>query len=420
MPPNDRAVLIHRLADLIEKHNDILAQIEAWNCGKPLPQTTGFEIPHVAKTFRFYADLSVAVRRQEPIAVAGHEARSVLLPYGVCGFIFPWNFPILLLAWAIAPALAAGNTAVIKPASLTPLSSLYFCKLAKEAGIPDGVVNTVTGPGNEVGEAIVSHPDVKRISFTGSTEIGRRLGELAGKHLIPLKLELGGKGVAAVYDDVNVNDVADKVARAVCLNTGQTCCTATRWVVHENIYDQFLKRATDTLKSMKIGHGFDEGTEMGPLVSEKQRETVLGYVERGEKSGAKVLLGTGPLHPKGHENGFYVKPGILTGPPSNVCCLDEIFGPVAYMMPFRNDDELIEMVNSNPYGLANSVWTKDLKRANRIAESLVAGSSWINAHNVFPHGVPYAGVNQSGYGGGVLGPDTFFDYLRKQSVVRPL
>ena len=420
MPVNDRAVILHRLADLITKHQEIIAQIESLDVGKPRGQAAAFDVPHSAQTFRYYADLAVHTRRREPIAVSGFDARTVRVPYGACGFVFPWNFPFLLVGWGVAPALAAGNTVVIKPAEDTPLSTLYFAKLAEEAGVPAGVINVVTGFGETAGAALTRHPGLKRMSFTGSPEVGRLIAEACGRNLVPLKLELGGKGAAVIFDDVNVDAVAESLAAAVTLNAGQVCCTATRWLVHENIRDEFVKKATATLSAMKIGYGANPDTNIGPVVSEKQRSRVLGYLDKGVKAGARLLLEGGRAEVKGHEQGYYVKPALLTGDPGNVCAREEIFGPVAYLMTFNDEDKVVELVNSSPYGLANSVWSSNLDRANRVAENLVAGNSWINAHNVFVHGIPYGGCNLSGCGGGVLGPETLADYLRNQTVARPL
>ena len=420
LPANDRAVILHRLADLVDKNREILAQIESLDVGKPLAQPMGGDVPNVSATLRYYADLSVHTRRREPIAVSGFEARSIRVPYGVCAFIFPWNFPILLVGWGIAPALAAGNTVVIKPAEDTPLSTLYFCKLAEQAGIPKGVINVVTGLGETAGAELSRHPGINRMSFTGSPEVGRMIAEACGRNLVPVKLELGGKGAAVLFDDIDVDATAKALAGAITLNSGQVCCTATRWVVHEKIFDKLVGKAAEVLSGVQIGHGGDPATTMGPVVSEKQRQRVLGYLDKGEKAGAKFLLRGGVATVKGHENGYYVKPALLTGPADNLCAREEIFGPVAYVIPFREEAEAIELVNRSNYGLANSVWSQNLDRANRVAEQMVAGNSWINAHNLFPHGVPYAGCNLSGMGGGVLGPDTLLDYLRPQSIVRPV
>jgi len=420
MPANDRAVLLHRLADLVDANAEVLSQIESLDVGKPLPQAAGFDIPDVAQSLRWYADLSVNVRYRDPIAVSGYEAWQVRLPYGVTALVLPWNFPLLLVGWNLAPSLAAGNTAVIKPAEDTPLSTLYFCKLVEEAGIPAGVVNVVPGYGETAGAALANHPKINRMGFTGSPQVGKLIAAACGANLVPVKCELGGKGAAVVFDDVDPKDTAEKLVAALTLNTGQVCCTATRWVLHEKIADAIVDTAKNLMTAIKIGHGLTPTTEMGPAVSEKQRQRILGYLEKGEAEGAEPLLKGGPAEVTEHPKGFYVKPALLAGGPDNICAREEIFGPVAYVMKFRDEDEGVEMVNRSPYGLANSVWSADIDRANRVAEALVAGSSWINAHNLFPHGVPYAGCNLSGMGGGVMGPDTLFDYLRPQSVVRPL
>lgn len=419
LPPNDRAVYLHRLADLVEKRAAILAEIESRDVGKPLSQALG-DVGNLAATLRYFADLNVHLRRREPIAVRGHDARTVRVPYGVCGFIFPWNFPILLVGWGIAPALAAGNAVVIKPAEDTPLSTLYFCHLVQEAGIPDGVVNVVTGLGETAGAALSQHPGIKRMSFTGSPEVGRLVGEACGRNLVPVKLELGGKGAAVLFDDIDVEATADALAGAITFNAGQVCCTATRWVVQRSIRDRLIERASRTLQSLRIGHGGNPDTQLGPVVSEKQRQRVLRYLDRGRSEGAHVLLNGGPASVPGHEGGYYVKPYLLAGGPDNVACREEIFGPAAFILTFDSESEAVELVNRSNYGLANSVWSRDLDRANRVAEALVAGNSWINAHNLFPHGVPYGGCNLSGMGGGVNSPETLLDYLRPQSVVRPL
>jgi aldehyde dehydrogenase (NAD+) len=420
MPANDRAVILHRLADLINKHQDNLAQIESLDVGKPRAQAAAFDIPHAAQTFRYYADLAVHTRRREPIAVSGFEAHTLRVPYGVCGFIFPWNFPFLLVGWGVAPALAAGNTVVIKPAEDTPLSTLYFAKLAEQAGVPAGVVNVVTGLGSTAGAALAKHPGLKRMSFTGSPEVGRFIAEACGKNLVPTKLELGGKGAAVIFDDVNIDAVAQSLAGAVTLNAGQVCCTATRWLVHESIRDRFIEKAVASMSQVKIGYGADPDTNLGPVVSDKQRNRVLGYLDRGVHDGAKPLLAGGRAEVAAHPQGYYLKPALLTGDPANPCAREEIFGPVAYVMTFRDEAQAIDLVNSSSYGLANSVWSADLPRATRVAERLIAGNSWINAHNLFAQGIPYGGCNLSGCGGGVLGPETLADYLRPQSIVRPL
>jgi aldehyde dehydrogenase (NAD+) len=418
--PNERAALLHRFADTLEKHAAEIAQLESLDVGKAIAAAEGFDVPFGIQCLRYFADLSTQAHYSIPLAIKNMEARTWRVPYGVCGFIFPWNFPFTLLCWGIAPALAAGNTVVVKPSEVTPLSSLFVAKLAAEAGLPDGVLNVVNGDGASVGAALSSHPGIKRMSFTGSPEVGKKIGEICGRNLVPCKLELGGKGAAVVFDDVDVDAAATQLAAAITLNTGQVCCTATRWMIHEKIYDRFVGKVTDVLKQTKIGPGLDRDTQMGPLVSEIQRQRVLGYLERGQAAGANVVLAGGKISPPDAANGFYVQPALLEGADDNVCCREEIFGPCAYLLRFKEEEAVIAQVNQLAYGLANSVWSTDLKRANRVAERLVAGNSWINAHNVFAYGLPYGGTNLSGTGGGVNSPETFNDYLRSQTIARPL
>jgi aldehyde dehydrogenase (NAD+) len=342
------------------------------------------------------------------------------VPHGVCAFIIPWNFPFLLLSWGISPALAAGNVVVVKPAEDTPLSTIYFCHLARQAGVPDGVINVIPGYGDPAGAALAGHPGIRRMSFTGSPEVGRSVAVACGANLVPVKLELGGKGAAVLFEDIDLDQAAGALVSALTLNTGQVCCTATRWLVHESIWDPFVERARTRLEHLNIGYSLSPGTEMGPVVSLKQKDRVLRYLERGVAEGASALLRGGEAEIPEFKGGFYVKPALLTGPAENVCAREEIFGPVAYVMPFKAEDEAVDLVNRSFYGLANSVWSQNLERARRVAEAMVAGNSWINAHNVFGLGIPYAGANLSGFGGGVLGPETLLDYLRFQSVVRPL
>ncbi len=419
-PANQRSVLLHRLADSIEKHASDLAQLESLDVGKALVNSEAFDIPFGVQGIRYFADLALHAQYDIPLAVKNTEARIHRVPYGACGFIFPWNFPYDLLIWGMIPALAAGNTVVVKPSEVTPLSTLYVCKLAGEVGFPAGVINAVNGTGSKAGAILTGHPLIKRMSFTGSPAVGKIIGETCGRNLVPCKLELGGKGAAVIFDDVDIDATAQQLAAAITLNTGQVCCTATRWIIHERIHDQLLNKAVEILKSTRIGPALDRNTQMGPLVSKAQLERVNRYVENGKKQGAVAILEPQALRISGHEGGYYVSPTLLTGASDNVCCREEIFGPSAYALKFRDEDAAIKQVNSLSYGLANSVWSRDLQRANRVAERMIAGNSWINAHNVFAYGLPYGGANLSGMGGGVNSPETFQDYLRSQTIARPL
>lgn len=260
---------------------------------------------------------------------------------------------------------------------------------------------------------------IKRMSFTGSPEVGRLVAQSCGHNLVPVKLELGGKGAAVVFDDVDISDTAEKLVNAITFHTGQVCCDATRWVIQQDIYDKFVSECVDRLSQVKVGYQLDGSSQMGPVVNETQRKRVLNYLEKGQAEGAECVLEGGVASVPGF-SGHYVKPALLAGSLENVAAREEIFGPVAYLASFDSENQAIEMTNRTDYGLANSVWTSDLSRASRVAESMVAGNSWINAHNVFAHGIPYGGINKSGLGGGVLSIETLFDYWRNTSVVRPL
>ncbi|MCA9037582.1 MAG: aldehyde dehydrogenase [Planctomycetaceae bacterium] len=419
MPVNERSAILHRVADAVEDRLHEFAQIESLDCGKVYAQAVD-DIQNFVDTFRYFADLAVSVNYRSVLAVKHHEAWIARHPWGPCGFIIPWNFPFLLAGWGIGPALAAGNTCVLKPAEDTPLSALYLCHVLQEQELlPAGVLNVVTGLGETAGAAVSQNPKFRRMSFTGSPEVGRMVAEACGRNLVPIKCELGGKGAAVVFNDVDIPETADKLVKAITFHSGQVCCDATRWLIQKDIYEDFVEECITRMKSVQIGYPLDSSTQMGPLVNAKQKARVLGYLQKGVAGGADLILEGGEATVPG-KNGFYVKPALLAGSLDNVAAREEIFGPVAYLAPYTTEEEAIFMANNTDYGLGNSVWSNDLARCARVAEAFESGNGWINAHNVVVHGVPYAGVGKSGMGGGVVSPDTLNDYLRPISVVRPL
>ncbi|WP_299550835.1 aldehyde dehydrogenase family protein [Seonamhaeicola sp.] len=415
----ERAALLHKLADLCERDAEELAQLEALDVGKSVNNARGFDVPFGIESLRYYANLIENKAFEQVLNLDGVSGKSVRLPYGVVAFIFPWNFPLTLCMWGIGPALAAGNTVVIKPAALTPLSTLYLGTLAQEAGFPEGVINIVPASGAEAGDVLTKHPKVKCVSFTGSSEVGKTIGQNCGFNLKPVKLELGGKGAAVVFDDADLDNAATGLAGAITLNTGQVCCTATRWIIHENAVDSFIDKVKIELSKTNIAPGMDDASDMGPVVSEKQLNSIFDYINKGQEEGAEVIFGGKRLDVEGVQ-GYYMEPTLLQGTEENICFKEEIFGPVAYITTFADEADAIRQVNSLDYGLANSVWTEDAIRAERVAKEMVAGNSWINAHNVFAYGLPYGGVNGSGNGGGVNSIETLFDYTRGLSIAQPV
>ncbi len=289
MTAHERGAILHRWVELVEKKKRIIAQIESLDCGKIFRQAES-DVQNFIDTMRYFIEMSLHIERRAVLAVPHYEAYSYRAPWGPCGFIFPWNFPILLVGWGIAPVLAAGNTVVIKTTEDTPLSTLFVAHLAKEAGLPDGVVNVVPGLGEVTGAALARHPGLRRMSFTGSPEVGRLVAEACGRNLVPVKLELGGKGAAVVFDDVDVSATAEKLVQAVTFHCGQVCCTATRWIIQETIYDQFVSEAVKRLQAIRIGHELEPRVQMGPVVNEKQKKRILSYIERGKAEGAEVVL----------------------------------------------------------------------------------------------------------------------------------
>jgi aldehyde dehydrogenase (NAD+) len=414
--PSERQALLQKLAQLIRRDEEILAELESIDVGKPKAEATGFDVPFAADSYDYFAVQAVEAQYQVELGLEVTDSHTVKKPYGVAAFVFPWNFPFTLCAWGIAPALAAGNTVVIKPASETPLSTLYLAKLAEEAGFPKGVINVLPGSGSVAGEALITDPRIKLMSFTGSTEVGRHIGEVCGRNLVPAKLELGGKGAAIICSDADVDAAVEGLAGAITLNAGQVCCTASRWYIHEGIYDEFVSKAKAAFESIVLGRGLTESAQMGPICTQKQLAKIFECIGEAQAHGATLVTGgVRPADPS-LSQGNYIEPTLLAGSDDNPWAVEEIFGPVAFLLKFTDEAEVVERANQNLYGLANSVWSQDLVKAKSIAHQLVGGNSWINAHNVFEYGLHYGACNKSGCGGGVNSKATFEGYLRHQSV----
>ncbi|MEA2402422.1 MAG: aldehyde dehydrogenase [Thermoleophilaceae bacterium] len=393
--PAERERLLFRLADLIEENAEELAQLESLDGGKPVGDAAAVDIPLTAATFRYNGGWPSKI---EGITIpTAHDAHVYTRrePVGVVGAIVAWNFPLLLAAWKLGPALAAGCTVVLKPAEQTPLSTLRLAELIAEAGFPPGVVNVCNGLGETAGRAIVRHPGIRKIAFTGSLEVGRQIARESGDTLKHVTLELGGKSPNIVFADADVATAAAAAASAIFFNTGQVCTAGSRLLVERSIHDEVIELVVAEGGKMKMGPGLAADTTLGPLVSQAQFERVTGYIDMGEREGASVV--TGGKAPEG--NGYFLPPTVLADAPDELTVVrEEIFGPVVVVQPFESIEEVARRANANSYGLAAGVWTNDLQKAHKVAEHLQAGTVWINTYNALDPAVGVGGVKDSGYG----------------------
>jgi len=395
--PVEREKLLLALADLIDRNGRELAQLETLDNGKSLNESLNVDIPAAAATFRYYAGW-VSKNYGETIPSDPSFFNFTLRePVGVCGQIIPWNFPLLMAAWKLGPALACGNTVVLKPAEQTPLSALRLGELLQQAGLPDGVVNIVPGFGPTAGGALVRHPQVDKIAFTGSTEVGKEIHRETSGTLKRVSLELGGKSPNIVFSDADVEAAVQGAIMGVFFNQGEVCCAGTRLFVEQKMHDEFAHTLAKHASSMKVGNGLDPETRIGPLVSQEQYERVTGYLEVGKKEGAKPITGGEPA--KGLGRGYFVQPTVFTGVKNDMrIAQEEIFGPVVSVIPFKDEHDAIFQGNNTFYGLAAGVWTRDVSKAHRVARALRAGTVWVNCYNVFDAAAPFGGYKQSGYG----------------------
>jgi phenylacetaldehyde dehydrogenase len=400
MSPSERGRIIWRIGDLILEHTNELAQLESLDNGKPYVIAAAADVPLAADLFHYMAGWATKIEGNTiNISVpympgANFHSYTLREPVGVCGQIIPWNFPLLMAAWKLGPALATGNCVVLKPAEQTPLTALKLAELIAEAGVPEGVVNVVTGFGETAGAALVAHNDVDKVAFTGSTEVGKLIVAAAAGNLKKVSLELGGKSPNIVFDDADAGAV-EGAANAIFFNHGQCCVAGSRLFVQENRFDEVVDGVAEIAKSIKLGSGLDESTQMGPLVSDEQFRRVTGYLESGKEDGATALTGGGRFG----DRGYFVEPTVLTNTdPSMKIVREEIFGPVVVAAPFSDLDEIAAAANDSEYGLGAGIWTKDISKAHALAKKIRAGTVWINCYNVFDASLPFGGYKQSGWG----------------------
>jgi phenylacetaldehyde dehydrogenase len=418
--PSERGRMMWRLADLIEKHTEEFAQLESLDNGKPLKIARIADLPLAVDHFRYYAGWATKIEGNTiPMGLArqgSYHAYTVREPVGVVGQIIPWNFPLLMAAWKLGPALATGCCVVLKPAEQTPLTALRLGELIAEAGFPDGVVNIVPGYGETAGAALAAHMDVDKIAFTGSTEVGKLIIHAAAGNLKKVSLELGGKSPNIVMDDADLETAIPGASMAIFFNQGQCCCAGSRLFVEKKIFDKVVDGISQAASKIRVRPGLDPESDLGPLVSEEQLNRVCGYLESGMKEGAKATTGGS----REGDKGYFVKPTVLVNTNDNMKVVkEEIFGPVVTATPFSDMNEIINRANDTVYGLAAGVWTRDVKKAHAVASKLKAGTVWINCYNVFDAALPFGGYKQSGWGR-EMGHEVLKNYTEVKSVCSAL
>jgi acyl-CoA reductase-like NAD-dependent aldehyde dehydrogenase len=397
MSASDRGRLIWRLADLLEKNIDEFAELETLDNGKPIFESRYVDMPMVVDVLRYYAGWATKIQGETVNSFENAFTYTLREPIGVVGMIVPWNFPLLLASWKLGPALACGNTVVWKPASQTPLTTVRFGQLTVEAGIPAGVINVVTG-GSEVGRAMVVHPGIDKIAFTGSTEVGKEIMRSAADSMKRITLELGGKSPNIVFADADIDNAVKGAITGIFYGKGEVCNAGSRLFVESKVQDEFLEKLVARAKKMQPADPLDPKTRMGAIVSQQQMQSVLGYIEAGKKEGAQLIAGGNRVSVDGGK-GFFIEPTIFSGVNNSMTIArEEIFGPVLAALSFDDIDQVIEQANDNPYGLASAVWTRDVKKAHVVSRRLKAGTVWINTYGLMDAALPFGGYKSSGFG----------------------
>lgn len=396
--PIERQDALLKIADLLEAEKDKFAYLEAAETGKPIRETSHIDVPLAIDHFRYFA--GVIRSHSDEADMLNEETMSLVLsePIGVVGQVIPWNYPLLMAAWKISPAIAAGNTVVIKPSEMTSTTLLELCKIFQKV-LPAGVVNVVTGIGQEAGQAILEHPDISKVAFTGSTGVGYTVAAEAAKKLIPATLELGGKSANIVFEDANWEKALEGAALSILLNQGQVCESGARLFVHEKIYDKFIADLKAKFEKVNVGSPLDPATQMGSQVSETQMNRILSYVDLAKEEGAEIVTGGYRLTGGVYDSGSFIAPTIISNANNSMrVSQEEIFGPVVVVMPFKDEEEVIEKANDSDYGLAGGVWTQDINRAIRVSRAVETGRMWVNTYHELPAHAPFGGYKKSGIG----------------------
>lgn len=415
MAAMDRGRLLLKLADAIEANADELAMLESLDTGHPLRDTKGLDVPRTAITFRYFGGMADKLEGTVIPVEAGFLNYMLREPIGVVGQVVPWNFPLMFTSWKMAPALAAGNCVVLKPAELTPLSTLRIAELMAEVGFPPGVVNIVPGLGHIAGQYLAEHVDIAKIAFTGSTATGRRIVQASAGNLKKVQLELGGKGANIVFDDANIAAAVNGSAFAIFHNQGQACIAGSRLVLQKSISDEFIEKFTQLAASIKVGDQLDMSTEMGPLTSLQHRDRVLSYCDVARAEGGEILLGGKVPSNPDLAKGCYVEPTIVRAKPGDRVSQEEVFGPFVSVTTFETDDEALAIANGTEYGLGGGLWTNNLQRAHKLAGDMKSGMVWINCYKRVSPASPFGGVGQSGYGR-EMGFEAMREYTQAKSV----